>query len=138
MLGASALVHAQSSAPPAPASTGRFDTGIVLGGDWLQANALPMERDALESVDASVSWRRQNWAIDLAWLRAARSLSTVQGGAVTGGPLFAWRRIVFIPSIGALYGQAQESRDTTGYNFVRAQGVSGHEARFTHSTSSTT
>ena len=140
IVGASTLLHAQANpvAPPAQLGTGRFDSGIVVGGDWLQANALPMERDALESVDGSVSWRRQRWAIDGGWLRVARTLSTVQGGTVTGGPLLGWRRVLFLPSIGLLYGQAQASRDTTGFDFVTSANTTGHTARFTHSTAAST
>ena len=112
-------------AAPARAQGGsRFDTGIVVGGAWLQANALPLDRDALQSATVAVSARRTRWALDAGWLRVARTLSTVQGASVSAGPLLRWRSVLFIPTVGVLGGRAQASRDSTGYNWVDAQGVS--------------
>ena len=123
-------LHAQA---PTPAlSTGRFDTGIVVGGDWLQGNALPLERDAMQSVDFGVSLRRQTWAAEAGWLRIARDLSTVQGVYVSGGPQVHWRRALFIPSLGVLAGESYRSVDSTGYNFV-VGGVTGHQTRYSYS-----
>ena len=131
--GVAALVSFASITKLEAQTTRRFDSGVVAGGDWLQANALPMDRDALHSLAANVSYRRRAWALEAGWLRVARTLSTVQGGSLSGGPLLHWGPVLFIPAIGVLGGQAQESRDTTGYDWVDAQGVMGHVARYTHS-----
>ncbi|MEP6496128.1 MAG: hypothetical protein ABJF01_25870 [bacterium] len=117
-------------------SNKRFETGIVLGGDWLQATYLPLDRDALQSLDLSVSLRRQKWSVEAGWLRIARTLSTVQGGYVSGGPLLHMGPVTFIPAVGVLGGQAQASRDSTGYDWT-AGGVSGHTARFSYSSAAT-
>jgi hypothetical protein len=113
-------------------ATPRFDTGIVVGGDWLQANALPLDREAMHSIDVGVSWRRQNWAVEGGWLRVARDLSTVQGVYVSAGPLLHWGRAVFIPNIGILGGQSFRSVDSTGYDFV-LNDVAGHQTRYSYS-----
>jgi hypothetical protein len=117
--------------------TKRFESGIVIGGDWLQANALPLDRDAMESADFSVSLRRQPWAFDGGWLRIARTLSTVQGVYFSGGRLLHLGPVSFIPAVGVLGGQALESRDSTGFDFVGAGGVVGHTPRYSYSTSFT-
>ena len=115
------------------APTRRFETGIVIGGDWLQANALPLDRDAAESLDISLSLRRQIWAFDGGWLRIARTLSTVQGGYLSAGRILHLGPVLFIPAIGALAGQALESRDSTGFDFVDGAGVVGHTPRYSNS-----
>ena len=57
---------------PLSAQTSRvFDSGIVIGGDWLQANALPLDRDAVHSGSASLSLRRQRWGVEVGFLRVA-------------------------------------------------------------------
>jgi hypothetical protein len=130
-----APLHAQIT--PGTTPTKRFETGIVIGGDWLQANALPLERDAMHSVDFSVSLRRQTWAVDGGWLRIARDLSTVQGVYFSAGPLLHLGPVLFIPAVGVLGGQAQESRDSTGFDFVVSPGVIGHTPRYSYSSSAT-
>src|SRR5262245_27406565 len=70
-------------APPVQ-STGRFDNGIVLGSDWLQANALPLNRQAVHSGTIDASYRLGKWTVDAGWLRVARDFSTVQGGFLSG------------------------------------------------------
>lgn len=115
----------------------RFDTGIVVGGDWLQANALPLDRDAFQSSAVTVSIRRQTWAVEAGWLRIARTLSTVQGGSLSVGPLLHWGGALFLPSVGVLGGKASASRDTTGYDWVGAQGITGHQPRYSYSSAST-
>ncbi len=119
---------------PAPASA-TFNHGIVVGGEWLQANALPLNRDALGSMSAEASLRHSHWAIDAGWLRIARNLSTVQGGFVSVGVPLAWGRLLAIPSIGAFGGQAQRSVDSTGFDFVGPNGVIGHTPRYSFSQS---
>ena len=118
---------AQRSAPTA------FDRGIVLGGDWLQANALPLDRDAIQSVAFDASLRRSRWALDAGFLRIARSLSTVQGGTVMIGAPIAWHRLLVVPAVGGFGGRAQRSVDSTGFDWVDAAGNPGHTPRYTYS-----
>jgi hypothetical protein len=114
-----------------------FDRGVVIGGDWLQANALPLDRDALQSGALTLSLRRQTWTIEAGWLRVARTLSTVQGGSLSFGRLLHWRRALFIPTVGVLGGKAYASRDSTGYDWVGSQGITGHQPRYSYSTAGT-
>jgi len=118
--------------PPARAV---FDRGVVLGGEWLQATALPLDRNTLASVSFDASLRRARWAVDAGWLRIARNLSTVQGGFVSFGVPLAWGRLLAIPSIGAFGGQAQRSVDSTGFDFIGPNGVVGHTPRYSFSKS---
>jgi len=121
----SAPLHAQEPA--------RFDTGIVVGGDWLQANALPLDRNAMQSAALNVSFRRRVWALDAGWLRVARTLNTVQGVSVSAGPLLHWGRVLFIPAVGVLGGKSYASRDSTGYDWVGPNGLTGHVPRYSYS-----
>ncbi|HEY9228360.1 MAG TPA: hypothetical protein VIP11_17010 [Gemmatimonadaceae bacterium] len=120
---------------PRPSSL--YDAGFVIGADWLQGNALSMERKTLPSVAADISWRTNGWAINGGWLRIARELSTIQGGTLTGGRLFSLGPVLFIPNVGILAGQTYASRDSTGYDFVGPDGLPGHQARFDYSESFT-
>ena len=86
-------------------------------------------------MSAEASLRHSHWAVDAGYLRIARDLSTVQGGFVSLGVPLAWGRVLAIPSIGAFGGQAQRSVDSTGYNFIGANGVVGHVPRYSFSTS---
>jgi hypothetical protein len=114
----------------------RFDSGIVVGGDWLQANELPLDRDALQSGQVTLSLRRHRWSVDASWVRVARTLSTVQGGAISAGPLFHLGPVLVIPTVGVLAGRAQASRDSTGYDFISG-GVTGHQPRYSYSSAAT-
>jgi hypothetical protein len=116
-------------------TSGAFNHGVVLGGEWLQANALPLNRNTVGSMSAEASLRHSHWAVDAGYLRIARDLSTVQGGFVSFGVPIAWGRVLAIPSIGAFGGQAQRSVDSTGYDFVGTGGVVGHIPRYSFSTS---
>ena len=98
---------------------------------------MPLDRKAMQSASFGLSLRREIWALDASFLRIARSLSTVQGGYLSAGPLFYWKQVLFLPSVGAFGGVAYASRDTSGYNYVGAGGVSGHVARFSYSTAPT-
>jgi hypothetical protein len=131
LAGLSSAAHAQQ---PTPLAARPFDTGIVVGGDWLQANALPLDRDAMQSASFDISLRRGAWAVNAGFLRVARTLSTVQGAYVSAGPLLHWRRVLFLPTVGALAGKSYASADSTGYDWVGAGGVTGHEPRFSYST----
>jgi hypothetical protein len=111
----------------------RFDTGIVIGGDWLQANALPLDRQAMQSVSFDASLRRQSWDIGAGFVRIARSLSTVQGGYISGGPMLHWKQVLFLPTVGVMGGKSYASADTTGYNYAGAGGVIGHVPRYSYS-----
>ena len=123
---------------PLSAQTSRvFDSGIVIGGDWLQANALPLDRDAVHSGSASLSLRRQRWGVEVGFLRVARTLSTVQGGYLSAGPLLHLGPVLIIPTIGVLGGKAEASRDSTGYDYVATGGAVGHQPRYTYSTGGT-
>jgi hypothetical protein len=126
------LTLALASPARAQAPRNRFDSGIVLSGAWLQANALPLDRDAMHSgaIDASLRWNQ--WSIEGGFLRIARDLSTIQGGSVSVGRLLRWKRILFIPAVGGFLGQALSSRDTTGYDWVSG-GTTGHTPRYSYS-----
>ena len=114
----------------------RFDNGIVVSGAWLQANALPLDREAPHSaaIDASYRWNR--WSIEAGFLRIARDLSTIQGGSAAFGRMFHWRAVQFIPAVGIFVGQALSSRDTTGFDWV-GTGTSGHTPRYSYSEGAT-
>jgi len=119
-----APLHAQVTPTPGPTSTSRFETGIVVGGGLASGQRVAPNRDAMHSVDFSVSLRRQPWAFDGGWLRIARNLSTVQGVYVSAGRLLHLGPVLFIPAVGVLGGQAQESRDSTGFDFC---GIAGRD-----------
>lgn len=122
-----------ATARPASAQRPVFNSGIVVGGDWLQANALPMDRDALESFSLTAAWRRPAYAVEAGWLRIARTLSTVQGVTVAVGRPIHLGPALFIPALGALGGKAYASNDSTGYNFIGTDAVPGHQPRYSYS-----
>jgi len=126
-----------ASAPLAAQASRVFDSGIVLGGDWLQANALPLDRDAIHSGSVNLSLRRHSWGVEAGFLRIARTLSTVQGGTLSAGPLLHWGPVLFFPTVGVLGGKAEASRDSTGYDFVGTGGVVGHQPRYSYSSAGT-
>jgi hypothetical protein len=139
-LGAAAVVAALATplaTPLAGQASPRFESGLVLSGDWMQANELPLDRDAMQSGTAAISLRRHSWFVEASYVRVARTLSTVQGGALSVGPLLHWGPVLFLPSISGLGGQAQASRDSTGYDFVGAGGVVGHQPRYSYSSAAT-
>lgn len=114
--------------------TATFERGVVAHGDWLQANALPLDRDAMQSAAADLSFRGRGWSLDAGWLRVARDLSTVQGGTLSIGRLLPWKRLLFVPAVSGFVGQAQRSVDSTGFDFIDpATGVAGHTPRYTYS-----
>ena len=125
--------------PASPVSRAPLGLGgsLVVGGDWLQANALPLNRDAVQSMSVSGSYRLQHWAIDGGWMRIARDLSTVQGGFLMGGPLLRWHGVLLMPEVGGLVGKGERSVDSTGFDFVTPAGLSGHQARFSYSSATT-
>jgi len=126
-----------ASTPLAAQASRVFDSGIVLGGDWLQANALPLDRDAVHSGSVNLSLRRHSWGVEAGFLRIARTLSTVQGGTLSAGPLLHWGPVLFFPTVGVLGGKAEASRDSTGYDFVGTGGVVGHQPRYSYSSAGT-
>jgi hypothetical protein len=120
--------------PAQQSSRPLFEHGVVATGDWLQANALPLDRDAFQSASAGLSFRGRGWTADAGWLRVARALSTVQGGTVSLGRMLPWKRLLFIPAVGGFVGQAQRSVDSTGFDFVDpATGAIGHTPRYSYS-----
>jgi hypothetical protein len=135
LAGPAVLMLTFMRAAPMPAQDSRFDSGTVLGADWLQANALPMNRNALQSNAITVDFRETTWSVDVGWLRVARSLSTVQGGTVSIARLVQLGPVLVIPSVGAFGGAAQASEDTTGYNYLSTAGLPGHVARYSYSQS---
>jgi hypothetical protein len=134
LLIAAAATPAYAQAPLSTTTPGQFDAGFVASAAWLQANSLPLHRDALQSASANIGYRRNDWAFDAGWLRIARSLSTVQGGTVSAGRLFHVGPVLLIPAVEGLLGEAYRSVDSTGYDFV-VGGVVGHEPRFGNSES---
>jgi hypothetical protein len=123
-----------SSSPLLGQRTAAFEHGIVAHGDWLQANALPLDRDAFQSSAAELSFRGRGWVADGGWLRVARSLSTVQGPTLSLGRLLPWKGMLFMPAVGGFLGRAQRSVDSTGFDFVDPQtGAVGHTPRYSYS-----
>lgn len=120
------------AAPLGAQGARRFDSGIVLSGAWLQANALPLDRKAPHSgaIDASLRWNR--WSLEAGFLRIARDLSTIEGGSAAFGRMFRWKAVQFIPAVGVFAGRALSSRDTTGFDWVGG-GTNGHTARYSYS-----
>jgi hypothetical protein len=111
----------------------RFDSGIILNGAWLQATALPLDRDAVQSGSLSVSLRKRGWSGEVGWLRIARDLSTVEGVSASVGRVLHWKSLKIIPAVGLLGGKAYASVDSTGFDWVDAQGVAGHTPRYSYS-----
>jgi len=111
-----------------------FEHGIVATGDWLQANALPLDRDATQSGAAALSLRGNGWSVDGGFLRVARDLSNLQGGTLSVGRLLPWGRLLFVPAVGGFIGEAQRSVDSTGFDFVDpVTGARGHTPRYSYS-----
>lgn len=131
------VVPSSGFAQRAPVTSPVFDHSVVIGGEWLQATALPLNRSTLASVSFDAALRHPHWAVDAGYLRIARDLSTVQGGFVSLGLPLAWGRLLAIPSIGAFGGQAQRSVDSTGFDFIGPNNTIGHTPRFTFSQSGT-
>ena len=128
---ASSPLRAQApvaASPPAPS----FDNTIVVGGSWLQGNALPLNRSATQSFSGDVSWRRGSLTLNAGFLRIARDLSTLQGGTLSGGWVFKTGPVAFVPTLSAFAGAAYVSVDSTGYDFVNGT-TTGHVARYSYS-----
>jgi hypothetical protein len=123
-------LSAQSPAPVGPARS--FDHVIILGGDWLQANAMPLNRAAAQSVGGDISWRPGSWAINGGFIRIARDLSTVQGGTLSFGRVLRAGPVRFIPAVSLFGGEAYASVDTTGYNYASGT-TTGHVPRYDYS-----
>lgn len=118
---------------PAPVNGRSFDHTIILGADWLQANALPLNRTGVApSIGGDISWRPGNWAISAGFLRVARDLSTVQGGTLSFGRVVQAGPVRLVPALSAFGGEAYESRDSTGYNYTTGT-TAGHVARYSYS-----
>lgn len=144
----SALVRGdlEAQAAPAPAAAivpspimhgALFGGSLYATGDWLQANALPLNRDAIHSMSFDLSYRRSSWAVDAGYLRIARDLSTARGGFLSGSYVYRWNRITLLPFIGGFVGEALASADSTGYNFIAADGSVGHQTRYSFSKGTT-
>jgi hypothetical protein len=110
----------------------RFDSGIVLSGAWLQANAMPLDREAPHSGAIDASFRWNHWSVEAGFLRIARDLSTIEGGSAAFGRMFRRKSVHFIPAVGVFVGRALSSRDTTGYDFVNGT-TTGHVPRYSYS-----
>ena len=129
LLGVASLIAGSASAQ----TTRRPDTGITLSGAWLQANALPLDRDAMQSGSVALGLRRSGWGVEAGWLRIARTLSTVEGGSLALQRPVHWRSLDFLPSVSVLGGKAYASVDSTGYDWTAAGGATGHTPRYTYS-----
>jgi hypothetical protein len=119
------------SAPP-PLAENSENNRIVIGGDWLQANALPLNRQAPQSFSGDISWRLGSLALNGGFLRIARDTSTIQGGTLSAGWVFKAGPVGFVPTLGIFGGQAQASRDSTGYDYVSGT-TTGHVPRYSYS-----
>ena len=133
LLGVASLIAGQAAAQ----ATRRPETGITLSGAWLQANALPLDRDAMQSGSVAVGLRRNGWAVEAGWLRIARTLSTVEGGSLAIQRPMHWRSVIILPSVSFLGGKAYASVDSTGYDWTGAGGATGHTPRYSYSEGST-
>ena len=131
------LVPSWGFAQRAPVTSPVFDRAVVVGGEWLQATALPLNRSTVGSVSFDAALRHPRWAVDVGYLRIARDLSTVQGGFASFGVPLALGRLLAIPSIGAFGGQAQRSVDSTGFDWIGPNNTTGHTPRYTFSESGT-
>ena len=129
VLGLHALAGpARAQAPTSPTAA------VSIRADWLQANAMPLGRSALPSASVALERPWQDWSFEIGWLRAARALSTVQGGFVSASWPLWWGDALFLPGLGAFGGSSEASRDTTGYNWVVTSATdAGHVARYDHS-----
>ena len=134
---AASRLRAQATVSPPSNTPSAVRTGIVVTSDWLQANALPLDRDALQSMSVMASYRRSSYSVDAGWLRIARDLSTVQGGAVLVGRPLYWKSVLFTPAVGLLGGRAQASADSTGFDWVGPNGATGHTPRYSYSSAAT-
>jgi hypothetical protein len=137
LLAASAI--AALSATPLVAQLGPspgLNSRIIIHSEWLQANAMPLDRDALPSLAIMGSYRRPSWSVDAGWLRVARDLSSVHGGAVMIGRPVTVGPLLFIPAIGGFGGRAQASADSTGFDWTAPDGTSGHTPRYSYSSAS--
>ena len=122
LIGFAASARAQGAGSGASAS---------VRADWLQANDLPFTRKAAPSASAALAFRRKTWLFEIGWLRAARALSTVQGGFVGVGFPIHLGSAVLLPGVAAFGGAAEVSRDTTGYDWVTfSPAATGHEPRY--------
>src|SRR5215510_5545821 len=109
LLIAAAGTPAYAQAPLSTETPGQFDAGFVASAAWLQANALPLDRNAFQSASATIGYRHKEWAFDAGFLRIARSLSTVQGGTASVGRLFHVGPVLLIPAVQGLLGEAYRS-----------------------------
>ena len=122
LIGFAASARAQGAGSGASAS---------VRADWLQANDLPFTRKAAPSASAALEFRRKTWSLEIGWLRAARALSTVQGGFVGVGFPIHLGSAVLLPGVAAFAGVANVSRDSTGYDWVTfSPAASGHQPRY--------
>lgn len=128
-LGIASLLGARAGAQ----ATRSPETGITLSGAWLQANALPLDRDAMQSGAAAIGVRKSGWAAEVGWTRIARKLSTVEGGSLSIQRPIHWQSIVFLPAVNLLGGRAYVSVDSTGYDWTATGGTTGHTPRYTYS-----
>jgi hypothetical protein len=120
------------ASPVRAQAANRFDSGIVLSGAWLQANAMPLDREAPHSGAIAASYRWSHWSVEAGFLRIARDLSTIEGGSAAFGRVLRWKSVHFIPAVGVFVGRALSSRDTTGYDWASG-GTTGHVARYSYS-----
>jgi len=127
--GIASLIGAQAGAQ---ANRGA-ETGVTLSGAWLQANALPLDRDAMQSGAVAVGLRGSGWATEIGWTRIARKLSTVEGGSLSIQRPIHWQSLVFLPAVNVLGGKAYRSVDSTGYDWTTTGGTTGHTPRYSYS-----
>jgi hypothetical protein len=107
-------------------------TSINLRADWLGATETSMTRSAMPSLDATIEFRRPGLSFEVGYLRAAKELSTVQGGYIAVSRPITTGKVTFLPGIGLFGGAAAASADTTGYKYT-VGGTTGHQPRYTYS-----
>jgi hypothetical protein len=127
-----ALPGSRASAQGSAAASPRPTPVWLVSVDWLQAGALAVDRSTVPSATIAIQRRSSALAAEFGYLRAVRSLSTVQGGYAAVGRVMQLGSSYATLGLGLFVGQAQASADTSGYHFT-ANGQTGYQSRFTYS-----
>ena len=101
--------------------------------DWLQASSMSVDRSTMPSAAVALEWKAGGRTGEVGYLRAVRSLSTVQGAYATVAQPKRWGPTTVLAGIGLFLGQAAASADSTGYTY-NASGTTGHQPRYSYST----
>lgn len=100
--------------------------------DWMQASDISIDRSTMPSAIFSLERRTDGLAIELGYLRAVRSMSTVQGGFALFSRPFKLGSATTFAGGGMFFGGSAASADTSGYHYVTG-GQTGYQSRFSYS-----